>query len=207
MNSRLKVYLSTAVLILGLESINVYNYTKHGLVPFKENKYNGHKVIMQEEDNKDDKSISFYTTKEYEDDAVVVKTPYKKLDNNYVSEVTFYDTDSLSNKNIEFIKDNADNQKKLLKNSGVKSIINSTTTDNIIDCTYLQTDVKPLENEYQINYVTFENDYSDTKLISDYDQDIKLNTMYIASCLTSALVPSLLAYTVLNKNKGKKLTK
>ena len=127
----------------------------------------------------------------------------------YECELLFCDTNKISDNNIEFIKKYSDNQEELLKDSKIKSLISDTksSTDKIRDCEYMASDVLPKDNDYSVNYVTFEEDYSDKKMISDQDQDFNINMYYILSSIALGIVPIGLGALVVKEEKDKKMTK
>ena len=75
MTKNFKIYLAATTLALGMEAANTIEFLNNKTVPFSENKYVGHKVTMT--DDKTGQEISFYSTKDYGEDAVVIKTPYE----------------------------------------------------------------------------------------------------------------------------------
>lgn len=208
MTKNFKIYLAATTLALGMEAANTIEFLNNKTVPFSENKYVGHKVTMT--DDVTGQEISFYSTKDYGEDAVVIKTPYEEsVYGDYECELLFCDTNKISDNNIEFIKKYSDNQEELLKDSKIKSLISDTksSTDKIRDCEYMTSDVLPKDNDYSVNYVTFEEDYSDKKMISDQDQDFNINMYYILSSIALGIVPIGLGALVVKEEKDKKMTK
>ena len=202
MRKNLKIYLAAFICSVGMETVNGYSFVNRGVIPFTHNKYEGHKVTMSDEE----KSVDFYTTKDYNGDAIAIRTPYEEVsDGCYKSKVLLVDTEEISNDTIEFIKENVSNQNKLLNTKSISDLIENSQKDkiSISDCTYVETESIPKFNNYEVNYITFDADYDDKKMISDTSKDAVINLTYLSSSLSLMAFPFLLGYALDKKEKSK----
>ena len=208
MTKNLKIYLAAAGIAMGMEASNLLVFAKSGLVPFNDNKYEGHKVTIT--DNSNEKTATFYTTKDFDGDAVVIKSPYEeRINGKYECEVLFCNPKRIPQSDIDLIKQYSDNQEELLKEDSIQSLIIDTTSlsEKVVDCEYLTTEELPENNDYDVNYVTFDQDYSSKKMVNSSDMDRKVNTLYLFTASLLAVVPMGIAYSINKRDKKLELKK
>jgi len=196
LNKNIAIMVSSVALIQGM----IYaGFVKiKGAKPFVKNEYSHHLVELNEYEN--NVTSEFYTDKDIDmDEAVIVKTPYNIDSNKNVKcEVIAINPDKFSNKELNYIKHNFNNQKIVLTDNDITSKLMNLYDENNTLLTYDQINTIPNENNYQISYSFINEDYSKTKLMNNEAKDLE-NTIEYIICSSLGLCSTIPATLKLTK--------
>lgn len=147
--------------------------------PFTKGEYEAHKVTVRENTPLGLEEKSFYAIDDYDEESIVVKTPYSITDNgNIEREIFFCDIDNVSDVEKNFIVDNVTDQKLLRSQDYIQELVQKLDNIDLEFYNYEQVQDIPEDNNYEIGYAIFDTDLSDVQMINSKSMDILISVGY-----------------------------
>lgn len=147
--------------------------------PFTKGEYEAHKVTVRENTPLGLEEKCFYAIDDYDEESIVVKTPYSITDDGNVErEIFFCDTDNVSNVEKNFIIDNVSDQKLLFSQDYIRELVRKIDYGDLEFYNYEQVQDIPEDNNYEIGYATFDTDLNDVQMVNSLPMDTLISVGY-----------------------------
>lgn len=147
--------------------------------PFTRGEYEAHKVTVRENTPLGLEEKCFYDIDDYDEESIVVKTPYSITDDGNVErEIFFCDTDNVSDVEKNFIIDNVSDQKLLLSQDYIQELVRKIDYGDLEFYNYEQAQDIPEDNSYEIGYATFDTNLNDVQMVNSLPMDILISVGY-----------------------------